>query len=332
MKKRKIWVFILIPGLLLLIWAIAYSYIYQERNHDNSKKVSVIVHGENTQRWENFHQGVLQAAADLNADVTFLTMTDDTSIENQTGLVKRQVKNNVQGMIISAVDSEGMSDIVQETARHIPVVMSENNIYSDNDTPLEYISADNQKMGEALAEKIMEENDRTTPIYILKANQQRDCVLKRQGALASKLQSNGYTVAYWEPGDEEADFTLFISKMVEKHERGVIAAIDEIALENVIDGTQEYWDQDKGKDMLRPVIYGIGSTAKIVYSLERNLIKGIVFQDEYHMGYTSMVRLCRQLKDGEASLTGGSEIEFYSANKDTMHLPEKERLLYPIIQ
>jgi len=331
MKKRRIWIFFIIASLLLLMWVISYSYINQEKSNDDSKKISVIVHGENTQRWENFYQGVQQAAVDLNAEVTFLTMTDDISIENQISLVEREVKNNVQGIIISAVDSEGMSEIIEETAKHIPVVMAENNIPSD-DIPIEYISADNKKMGETLAERIMEENDGTTPIYILQVNQQRDCVWQRRSGLESKLQSNGYAIEYWEPAQGDSDLNLFIDKMLKKSAWGVVAALDEIALEGIIDGTQEYLNRDKEGEILHPVIYGIGSTAKIVYSLDRDLIKGIVFQDEYHMGYISMVRLCRQLNGGEAPPADGDSIEFYSANKDTLHLPEKERLLYPIIQ
>jgi|GEM_PF-1979499 len=341
MRKYKVRIFIIIFA-LLLICMISYSYINQGRTKDDSKKISVIVHGDNTQRWENFRQGVEQAAMDLNAEITFLTMEDDTSVPEQEGLIEREIKNKAQGLIVAAADSAGMTESIREAMKHIPVVTVETDVRAEDESTLEYISADNKKMGEELAETIMRENDKTVPVYVVQVNQQRDSVLERQEGLVSGLQANGYSVTFWQPGEGDIKLSLFISKMQKTYESGIVAALDETTLESVIDGIEEYvysdkeseeGDREQRKENKQiPAIYGIGSTAKIVYYLDRDFIRGIVFQDEYHVGYTSIVRIFRQVKDGKRPQADAGRIEFYSADKDTLHLQENERLLYPIIQ
>ena len=301
---------------------IAYSYAYQGRQPLVRKKISVIVHGDNVQRWENFQQGIKQAAIDLNAEETFLTMTDNISASEQQSLVNREAKNKAEGLIVAAVDSAEMTELVQEVNKQVPVVMVETAIDEVKEN-IPYVSADNYKMGEKLAENIMSENNKNEPIYLIDINQQRNSIRERKEGLLNVLESNGYKVTYWQPEDSNAvlQFILEEQKLVAS---GIIVVLDELTLEEVADGTPKLQE-----DFL---IYGIGSTAKIVYYLDQGAIRGIVFQDEYNMGYTSMVRLFEKISNNENAFAVNDEIEVHSANKDTAHLPEQERLLYPIIQ
>ena len=319
---------LLVIAALLLLGIIAYSYVYQGRQPLVRKKVSVIVYGDNVQRWENFQQGINQAALDLNAEVTFLTMTDDIGVGEQQSLVNREARNKAEGLIVAAVNSKEMIEPIEEINKQIPVVMAETGIYEEKviyeevaDVP--YVSADNREMGEKLAEIIMSENDKNEPIYLVDINKQRNPIEVRKEGLTKLLENSGYRITYWQPEDSSAVLP-FVEEQQKLAAPGVIVALDELALEAIIDGTPKLQEGF--------AIYGIGSTAKIVYYLDQGAIKGIVFQDEYNMGYTSMIRLFEKISNKRGISVVNGEIEVHSANKDNVHLPEEERLLYPIIQ
>lgn len=321
MAKHRVRILLVIAALLLL-GIIAYSYVYQGRQPLVRKKVSVIVYGDNVQRWENFQQGINQAALDLNAEVTFLTMTDDINAIEQQGLVSREVRNKAEGLIVAAVDSEKMNMPIQEISKQIPVVMAETGL-SEEVKNITYVTADNKAMGEELAEAIMAEKGETIPIYLVDINQQRDSIRTRKEGLISVLEEDGYKIIPWQPRDG-SEVLPFIEERQKLVAPGVIVALDELTLETIIDGTPKLQEDFS--------VYGIGSTAKIVYFLDQGAIKGIVFQDEYNMGYTSMVRLFEKISNEKGIPTVSGDIEVHSANKDNVHLPEEERLLYPIIQ
>lgn len=336
MKKNKYWIIIVIAALCLIIALTAYLYsIREQRQQQKKTTVSVIVHGDNAERWENFRQGVWQAAIDLNASINFITMSDDVNADKQISLIRRELSNGTQGLIVSAFDSEAEAAAIVEAAAQIPVVMAETNVRLGDECSLDYISADNATMGAKLAGMIMERHDSQLPVYILQVNEQRDSVLEREQELAARLTENGYKVHYWQPGEGDFNLALFVQKMIVQNQPGVIAALEESTLESVIDGAAGYRqnkEKTAGSSFSKPLIYGIGSTSKIVYSLNQGSLEGIVFQDEYHMGYTSMVQLLGQIVSGQNSNTTGKSIESYTTDRTTLHLPEIERLLYPIIQ
>ena len=321
MAKHKFKILIVIAA-LLLICVIAYSYMYQGQQQEASKKVSIIVYGDNVQRWENFQQGINQAALDLNVEETFLTMTDEISVVEQRSLVNREARNKAEGLIVAAVNSGDMTNAIEEVNKQIPVVMAETGIY-EGKANIPYVSADNLKMGEELAKTIMAENDKNVPIYLVDVEQQRNSIKIRQEGFLKLLETKGYKVTRWYPQGSN-DILPFIEEQQKLVAPGIIVALGELTLEAVIDGTPKLQEEF--------LIYGIGSTAKIVYYLDQGAIKGIVFQDEYNMGYTSMVRLVEKISGKKTATAVDGEIEVHAANKDTVHLPEEERLLYPIIQ
>ena len=82
-----------------------------------------------------------------------------------------------------------------------------------------------------------------------------------------------------------------------------------------------------------PEVYGIGATDKIVYYLDKGSIGGLVFQNEFSIGYLGMEQMVNYL-DNEASVRQMQEIsiEYYKATRENMYDPELQRLLFPIVQ
>ena len=82
-------------------------------------------------------------------------------------------------------------------------------------------------------------------------------------------------------------------------------------------------------------LYGIGATDKIVYYLDQGWISGIVFPNEFRIGYAGLNRMVDTLErqpgagtDADPAMT----TEFYRADRKTMYEPDLQRLLFPIVQ
>lgn len=313
LSKDKGIVRILIILLLSLIGVTSYLYIAAAEDNKEKINVSVVVYGNSTERWIAFEQGVSQAAEDLGAVVDFVTMTSDSDWEEQSWLLKREKENGAAGIITAVVDSFQMGQEITGLVQEIPVVLVENSL-EENET-LSYISADDFGMGAALAEQILAE-EKVTEVWQLGPKKQRSSQIERLAGLKEAITDTGRQFFELEEPTDEA-----ILDLLTKGQGCVVIALEDTMLECLADFES---------DEIQTPIYGIGSTPKVVYALDRGKIAGIVFQNEFNMGYEAMRCLVEQINH---KVPGNqAEIDYHSATQKTLHLPENERLLYPIAQ
>ncbi len=315
---------ILAIALLLVLMGIliisSYLYINDTNRKNATAKISVIVYGSGaSDRWSTLKQGLDQGALDFHAEINFVTTTEEKDAAEQYGLIEREIANGSQGIILAAADSSELSGMVREHAAGVPVVLVETSI--KNAEGLTYISADNYSMGLNIGRSVYLSGDQNKTVAVFVDNLQRNSVLERYEGLLDSLQYTDCTIKPWEP-EEETDIAAFLKAKLEKEPTDVIVALDDRSLEAVIDAVQV---AESSVD-----VYGIGSTNKIVHYLDYGLIKSIVFQNEFNMGYLSVQEAVRSI--GQEEKKPDIDIEFRTVNKVTMYLPKNQRLVFPIVQ
>ena len=264
-------------------------------------------------------QGLEQGALDFHAEINFVTTTEEKDVKEQSSLIERELANGSQGIILAAADSRELSDVVREYAASVPVVLVETSI--KNAEGLTYISADNYSMGLNIGRSVYLSGDENKTVAVFVDNLQRNSVSERYKGFLDSLQYTKCTIMPWEP-EEGEDIAAFLNEKLKKEPADVIVALDDRSLEAVIDAVQT------AKSSID--VYGIGSTNKIVYYLDYGLIKSIVFQNEFNMGYLSVQEAVRRI--GQEGKKPGIDIEFRTVNKVTMYLPKNQRLVFPIVQ
>ena len=99
-------------------------------------------------------QGIDQAASEMNVNISFVTLSEDNSVVEQTELIAREIKNKADAIIISPVDYEKMAEPIENAMKKVPVILIESTVKSEQ--VLSSISCDNYKLGVSLAEEMIE--------------------------------------------------------------------------------------------------------------------------------------------------------------------------------
>lgn len=305
----------IIGGILVLLSVISYIYMDSAKTSQKRVNISVVVYGSTAERWTSFKQGADQAAADLDAAVDFVTMTGANDDGEQKEQMEKEIENGTEGMVVAVTDSRGMADYIAQTANVLPIVLVESGIYGNES--LSCVAANAYEMGKELARQVTEGTGEGVPIYIVWAGENRNSQKERLAGFRAGCEEAGRTIVQSVYPSRES-----MERVLESDEELALAAMDDLPLEmavNVIGGSKE-----------NIKVYGIGSSEQIVFAVDQGLIEGIVFQNEFNMGYEAVDTLVQKIRKGGASEP--MEIDFHQATGATLHEPENERLLYPIIQ
>jgi len=320
-KNKKIYFVILLLICLLSVLLIStYFYINDTNNREKTTKISVIVYGNNSDRWTTLKQGIDQGAADFKAEVNFVTMTEADNAKEQEMLIEREIENGAKGIILAVTDSEEMAQAVKEYSLIVPIVMVETSV--EDIEGVIYISADNYSMGLNIGRSVYLSSDESRTVAIFRNNLNRNSVAERYEGLMDSLQYSNYTINPWVMEEDVTDPVYFLQEMLKEDSVDVIVALDDESLEQVVDAAEL---SEKEVD-----IYGIGSSNKIVHYLDYGVINSIVFQNEFNMGYLSMQEIVNDINENKNVLD--IDIEFRTVNKETMYLPKNQRLVFPIVQ
>ncbi|MDF2539870.1 MAG: LacI family transcriptional regulator, partial [Herbinix sp.] len=180
-KRNIILVILILIGIFSLILASTYFYLKEYAGKDKTVKISVIVYGSSSGRWDTLLQGVDQACLNFGSEVNFVSMMSVKDAEEQKILLDREIANGADGIIIAVTDSELMTQEVREASGKIPLVVVETGI-SDTEG-ITFVSADNYSMGLNLARSIPMLQSKKT-IAVIMENVNRSSINERyQGFL-----------------------------------------------------------------------------------------------------------------------------------------------------
>lgn len=320
MKNKKVIMAIaLLIGLFGLLLISTYLYINDTNRKESNTRISVIVYGNNSNRWTTLKQGIDQAAEDFGAEVNFCLMSSENDAKEQTLLLEREIENGSKGIILAVTDSRNMTETIQKASLKVPIVMVETK--ADDVDGLIYISADNYSMGLNIGRSVYlnKKEDYRVAVYV--KNMQRNSVYERYQGFMDSLQYTKNTVTDWKL-EEDDNSAQYLQKMIKEDPVDVIVALDDMSLEEVIDAVQNA--------SISVDVYGIGSTNKVVHNLDYGVINSIVFQNEFNMGYLSIQELLRSIHHDDN--IPDIEVEFRTVNRETMYLPKNQRLVFPIVQ
>ena len=104
-----------------------------------------------------------------------------------------------------------------------------------------------------------------------------------------------------------------------------------VALEN--DETERAVDHlNENPEILSEcALYGIGNSEKVVYYLDKGMIRALLAPNEFHMGYQSVEELAMKLEYHaieKRNVTTG----YLLIDKDSLYDTENQKILFPIVQ
>lgn len=324
MKKIRTPIFIIacvLVGLMIIETAI---YVQALKKEDPIIQVSLIVYGSDASRWENLKQGAALAADDLNAEVTLITMSGEDDGEEQISLIRREAQGGADALLIAAADSELIKDYLENEPIKIPYAFVESGIGDIDDLT----SADNASMAESLIKTIDDNEKDWIKAAVIVDHDRRDSVKERLNTVLNTDVPYAENVVLWERNEQEVDkkAQFFLQRQLTEEAVDVVIALDNSSMEEIIDAAVNL-----NKDVK---IYGIANSSKSAYYLDNRLVRSLVYQDEFSIGYIGLSDLLesnfRKLPDHTPH--GRSRIAFKVVDHNNMYDKANQRLLFPHVR
>lgn len=318
-KYRSIFIIPLISLFLICFGLLSYS-LFDTKKDTKYFQVSVIVNDNVSDHWTKIKQGIDQAALDYKVDINFIMLAKKGDYEEQAALMLRELEDNADALVIVPADSVEILDTVKQVQEDIPIVAMMGEVHGD--VSLDYISANNQLMGQTLCDIIWDKGREIKNILVLTDGKKFSSTTESYNALMEQLNLGNYninTVVKSEDGILNEDQLNIKIKLLEID---TIIALELEDLEMAANAIHSYG--------LKTQLYGIGSTNKLAYYLEQGTVDSLVAQNEFSIGYLGIQAAVNGIKSSRKY--EDTTIQFSIVNKDNMYTSEIQKLLFPLIQ
>lgn len=326
MKKKKKQITIILFLLLVLSFLLLLSDTLLSEKGKRIYNISIIVRGKNSESLMIMKQGIDQAASEMNADISFITLSEENSATEQSELIEREINNKVDAIIISPVDYEEMAEPIENAMKKVPIILIESTVKSER--VLSSISCDNYKLGVSLGEEMIKMGNTKANIAIVKNNLECSSVKERYDGFMSVIENTENTCTFWEiTGGKQVTYYNEAKQLLKDNDVDAIVTFDPGILELVAEAKKDLSSINKEKTSVE--IYGTGSTSKIISFLEDKVINATAMQNEFNVGYLAVKTA--------VSVINGENVEneaIYSTviNSKNMYSEENQRLLFPLIR
>ncbi len=314
MTRQEKFLWSLLAGVLVILFLLSSTDLIIKEKKTVIYPVSVIISDTSDDYYSNFRKGADKAAGEFNADVSFITLYEEGDPIRQMELVKREIDDGASAVVLFPVNPVECGKVLDEMILNSPAIVMGSSF--PNDQIKGSITPDHQEEGRLLGQAIIKENPPGRLVKIICSDIEYGYNKDIYSSLSRSLGEAGFSLTLYENPGEEV--------LKESSGEEIIAAIDVKSLDHAAD----ILSGNPGYGGSRIMLYGIGSTTKILTELDRGIIKGLVVSDQFDAGYMSIEKAVKAVHKGVEK----EEVLLESHYITKEHLRESrfERILYPI--
>ncbi len=310
---------------VILLIAFLLVYVYQINSETVEEKeprhVSMIVYGDDAERWENMRDGALLVCEERGAQLSLFTMLSENDAQEQKEIIEREIEDGADALMIAPCNSKEIKEFIDQKRLRIPVVYIES--MEDMSLGDKSIATDDYAMGHELGEEIIESESDIVTVAIISENTERDSVSLREKGLRDAIEGKVGKIINWSRNEYKTNSNtrMFIQRAIVSEATDVIVAFDNSTTDAVLDALANLNKTSK--------VYSISTSNKAVYNLYNKEIKALVYPDEFSMGYLSAMYA---LDSSYASRKySRKKIEYRTVRKENMYDEENQTLLFPFV-
>ncbi len=292
---------------------------------ERALRIAVIPKGTTHEFWKTVQAGALKAGQELGVEILWKGPQKEDDRAQQIQVVEDFISRRVDGIVLAPLDDRALMRPVDEAMREgIPVVIMDSNLQGDN--YISFVATDNYKGGVIAANRLAEVLGKKGRIFLIRY---------QEGSASTTFREQGFldTITREYPEIEilvkdqfagtttESAYQLTENLLSRYSQVDGIFAPNESSTFGALRALQHFGLAGKVK------LVGFDSSSKLVQSLEKNEIQGLVLQDPMNIGYLSVKTLVEYLqgKPVEKRIDTGVSL----ATPENMNLPEIRRLLEP---
>lgn len=291
------------------------------RNKETRKHVSMIVYGDDSERWENMREGASLVCEDENADLSLITMMSENDTDEQEEIIEREIDDGADALIIAACNSEEIGSYIKERKPKIPIVFVETT--ESGNSGKGYIAPDDYNMGVKLGEEIAAGESDIVTVAIISVNTKRDSVALREKGVRDALEGKVGKIIEWtgNENDQKTSTRTFIQRALVSEATDVIVTLDNTTTDALLDAFANLNESRK--------VYSISTSNQAVYNLYNKQITALEYPDEFSMGYLAAVNVLDKNDTGKKY--SDKQIEYRIVRKENMYDKDNQTLLFPFV-
>lgn len=324
MTRKKIKVFVLILFMFLVSFALLNKDRIFEKKNSDPYEISVICRSKSTESSTTIKQGIDQAARDLNAEISFITLANENDAQEQIALLQREIKNGAKAIVIAPVNSTDLKKPIEKAQKSVPVITMQSTVEGMEDLP--YISSDNLQLGAALAKEVMKNGVTYSRVAVLENSMECSNINQRYLGVTRQLNATKNQIEYWNIPDDPQEAYDTAKGMLQNSGADTLIALDGATLEAAAKAERDLLKT--GSKQVR--IYGIGRTNTVVSLLDDRIINSIGVENEYNLGYLSIQAAINQID--KRLETTNAIINFAIVDHENMYNSDNQRLLFPFVR
>ena len=318
-KNKYSLLFIIVILVIAFVSAI-YRINRNEPRKEERKHVSMIVYGDDSDRWENMREGATLVCDEEGADLSLITMMSENDTAEQEEIILREIEDGADALIIAACNSSTIKDFIEDKHPRVPIVFVEDIESLSGD--IKAITPDDHKMGYELGQELLKNESDIVTVAIVSENTGRDSVSLREKGFREAVEGKVGRIITWSRNDYEkmANTRMFIQRAIVSEATDVIVTFDNTATDALIDALANLNKTRK--------VYSISTSNKAVYNLYNKGITVLEYPDEFSMGYLAAVNV---LDTSEAKKFGNKKVEYRIVRKENMYDKDNQTLLFPFV-
>ncbi len=313
---------LIVAALLLVFLIVAISQIkLGSSKTETRKQISIIVYGDDSERWENLRQGAGAVCEEKNAGLTLLTMLSENDVSEQEEIIEREIESGTDALIIASCNSMEIRDYIINRRVSIPVVFVEEVESLTED--ITCITPDDYQMGYDLGEELVKNESDIVTVAVISEDTQKDSVALRKKGLLDAIQGKVGKTIVWSRNENESRSKKrqFIQRALVSEATDVIVTFDNETTDALIDALANLNQQSK--------VYSISTSDKALYNLYSREIIALGYPNEYAMGYLAAMNALD--RSYAAKKYQDREIEYRIVRKENMYDEENQTLLFPFV-
>ncbi len=320
MKKSRDGFFI-IEILLGITAAFCLFVLIRGRIDPDVKRISVIVEDSEDASWTALRYGLKEAASDYGVTVSFVSTSEFESYEDEVRIYDQEISDGTDAIIVwpKSIPTDS-NESVNPFSEEVPTLL-----IGSHNADLAVVMPDNYAMGQAIADEMLRDyggslTDKTIGV-LLKDNSDSASLWSYQG-LVDELDGSGYRLK-WIFGQDDASTTE--SKLQDTANKAdIIVALDNTNLEIV-------GAMSSAGNLRNAMVYGIGQSSSVIYYLDNDAIRAVIFPDYFMMGYVSVEQAVNRTSFPYQEFETDTEsVTFKSLRKDDLYLDENVDIFHQL--
>lgn len=322
--RRKNIIIIAFFIITITLFVAIISYLIPDKNKKKVYKISYISASTKEKNFKFIREGISRAAKDMNAEVTMHKLLPGKEVENQISLLKKEVENNVDAILISPIDYEKLEKPIEEANEKLPIILINSKIDSNKNLP--YISCNNYGIGRNLAEEVLQRGNTRKRILIVKENINSSNLNEMEDGFKDELKNSKNSLLELKLEENRDNYYDQILSFIKENNVDIIVSFNENIIEALAKLKKDLYKENEKYNF---ELYGASKANEMVSYVEEEIIDGLAIENEFNIGYLGTEMAIKKITNEKIE---EKEIRYTVINKRNMYLEENQKLIFPFIK